>query len=161
DTGRFMLINVPPGTIDLHFTGANIDAHLQVTVSANATLVISVRVSGNDAHLDDGHGNDDHAAAEVNGTIAPGSVAGSCAAHTLSFTVGATRIVTNASTIFHDGTCDALKAGSRVEVKGTRQADNSVLALSVEGEDDNDDNDNDRDGGVEVEGTIAAGSLAG
>src|SRR5262249_49778204 len=61
------------------------------------------------------------------------------------------------------GSCGSLKGGSRVEVKGTRQADNSITAATVEGDDDNGENDNDdgRNGAVEVNGSIAAGSLAG
>jgi hypothetical protein len=108
---------------------------------------------------------DNQGAAEVNGTINAGSLSGSCAARNLSFSIGMTRVTTTASTQFRDGTCEALKAGSRDEVKGTRQADNSITAATVEGGDDNDDNDDDHDadhnGAVEVNGTIAAGSLAG
>ena len=105
-------------------------------------------------------------AAEVNGTINASTLMGSCSAHNLSFSVGATRVTTTASTQFRDGTCESLQAGSRVEVKGTRQADNSIAAATVESDDDDDndnnnDNDDDRDGAVEVNGTIAAGSLAG
>src|SRR5262249_60666304 len=51
-----------------------------------------------------------------------------------------------------------------VDVKGRRRADSSTAAATRESDDDNDDandNDDDRDGAVEVNGTIAAGSLAG
>jgi hypothetical protein len=95
---------------------------------------------------------------EVDGVIAAGSLAGSCAAHTLSFTVGSTRIVTNGSTRFSDSPCTSLKAGSVVEVKGTRQPDNSILATSVEASGQDDNEDGDQSG---VKGVIAAGSLVG
>jgi len=126
-------------------------------------VVITVRVNGNDAHLEDDHGaptapGAGQAQAEVEGAINAGSLSGSCTAHTLSFLIGTTKIVTNASTVFRDGTCAGLKSGSRVEVKGTRQPDGSVVAASVESEDEDDDDD---DGEVELNGTIATGSLAG
>src|SRR5262249_11992235 len=105
---RFTLTNVPAGHIDLHFMGSGIDAHLALDVSERSTLVIVVRLSGNDAHLDDGR--DDQNQTEVHGAINAGSITGSCAAHNLTFVVGSTRVVTNASTVFRDGKCDALKA---------------------------------------------------
>jgi hypothetical protein len=75
--------------------------------------------------------------------------------------VGTTRVVTNASTQFRDGTCASLAAGTRVEVKGTRQADNSILAAEVEGNDDDDDDDDDDAREVRMTGAIVTGSLAG
>lgn len=169
DSGRFTLTNVPAGHLDLHFMGAGVDAHLSVDVAERATLVIIVRVSGNEAHLEDDRNGASPGTpggeAEVSGTIAAGSFAGSCAARNLAFLVGTTRVTTNASTMFRDGACGDLKGGSRVEVKGARQADGSILAASVEGEGDDDRNDDDNNeddrGEAELRGTIAPGSLAG
>jgi hypothetical protein len=96
--------------------------------------------------------------AEANGTIQPGSVSGSCAAHTLAFMVGSTKVITNGATSFNDVTCTALKDGSVVEAKGTRLPDVSILAATVEGSGE-DDNENGQEG--EVKGAIAAGSTAG
>lgn len=144
DNGRFTLTGVPAGTIDLHFMGTGVDAHLRVDgVAEHATLVITVRVNGNDAHVEDNHpGDDDNDGedkdghegndAEVNGTIAAGSLSGSCAANSLAFAVGTTKVKTNASTQFKDTSCAALKTGDSVEVKGARQTDASVLATRVE-----------------------------
>jgi len=177
-SGRFMLINVPAGRVDLHFVGNGIDAHLVLdSVAANTTIEIRVRVNGNDAQLDNsgpGSGSSGPgpgtpnpapgaARAEVEGTIVAGSITGSCTANNLSFMVGTTRVVTNASTQFRDGTCTSLAAGSRVEAKGTRQADGSILATEVEGEDEADDDDDDDDDAREVRmtGAIVTGSLAG
>lgn len=158
-SGRFTLNNVPAGHVELHFTGTGVDAVLGLDgVAEHSTVVITVRVNGHDAHLEDEHrdnGNDDQNQAELNGIVAIGSVTGSCAAHSLSFMVGSTRVTTNASTLFGSAPCDAIKAGSQVEVKGTRQADGSVLAASVAGEVENED-END-----ELKGTIAAGSITG
>jgi hypothetical protein len=183
DGGRFTLINVPAGRIDLHFVGPGIDAHLVLdSVGANVTIEITVRVNGNNAQLENGNsgpgsGNsgpnpgpgtgtpapDPGAArAEIEGTINAGSLTGSCAANNRSFMVGTTSVMTNASTQFRDGTCASLAAGSRVEVKGTRQGDGSILAAEVEGEDEDDDDDDDDDAReVRMTGAIATGSLAG
>jgi hypothetical protein len=141
-SGHFTLTNVPAGAVDLHFMGTGVDAHLTVNnVTANAMLVITVRVKGSDANLEDNHqagddddndDDDDANKAEVKGTIAVGSLSGSCAANTLAFAVGATKVKTNGSTEFKDTSCAALKAGDSVEVKGSRQTDASVLATRVE-----------------------------
>ena len=81
-----------------------------------------------------GPGNGQPNASELEGRINAGSLAGSCAAHNLSFTVGATKVVTNASTQFKGARCEALQGNSEVEAKGTRQGDGSILATSVEGD---------------------------
>ena len=165
-SGRFTLTNVPAGRIDLHFVGNGVDAHLPLDVAERATVVITVRVSGHDAHLEDNHanpgpGNGQQNAAELEGRITAGSLAGSCAAHNLSFTVGTTKVVTNASTQFKDARCEALKGDSKVEVKGTRQSDGSILATSVEGDDDDDEEENEDRNEAELKGAIAAGSIGG
>ena len=99
-------------------------------------------------------------AAELEGRISAGSLAGTCAAHNLSFTVGTTKVVTNASTQFKDARCEALQGNSEVEVKGTRQSDGSILATSVEGDDEN-ENENEDGNEAELNGAIAAGSIGG
>jgi hypothetical protein len=70
--------------------------------------------------------NDDNEA-EVEGVLGP--IAGTCPS--ISSSVGATKFTTNASTRFDDVSCTALKAGSPVEVKGTRNADGSIAATRV------------------------------
>ena len=114
-----------------------------------------------DNQANPGPGNGQQNAAEVEGRINAGSLAGSCAAHNLSFTIGTTKVVTNASTQFKDARCEALKGDSKVEVKGTRQSDGSILATSVEGDDDDDEEENEDRNEVELKGAIAAGSLGG
>jgi hypothetical protein len=52
-SGRFTLINVPTGHVDLHFTGAGTDAHLGLdNVADHQTVTITVRVSGSSAQMD-------------------------------------------------------------------------------------------------------------
>ena len=79
----------------------------------------------------DDHGHDgDNAGAEIE---LSGTVAGkSTGCPSITFTVGSTKVATNGSTDFKDTTCAALANGDRVQVKGARQADSSVLAARVE-----------------------------
>jgi hypothetical protein len=46
--------------------------------------------------------------------------------------VSGTPVATNSATEFKDGACSSLTNGNRVEVKGTRQSNGSVLARRVE-----------------------------
>ena len=84
---------------------------------------------------DDDNDDDERNEVELKGAIANGSLAGSCAASSLSFRIGSTIVRSNAATRFKDISCTALKAGDSVEVKGTRQTDASVLASRIEKED--------------------------
>ena len=72
---------------------------------------------------------------EVLGTVFEFSGAASCPAAT--FKVGptlalATTVTTTAATTFSGVTCAALANGARVEVEGTKQANGSIVAASVE-----------------------------
>src|SRR5262249_37558378 len=83
---------------------------------------------------------------ELEGTIS----AGSCG----SFTLNGVTVTTNSATVFEDGACADIRPGRRVEVKGTRQANGTVLASRVEFEDEVNNQ-------VELEGTLSAGSFGG
>lgn len=69
--------------------------------------------------------------AEVEGSL--GTITGTCPA--ISTTVGTTKVTTTASTSFGEGGCAALKAGMKVQVTGTRNADGSITATKVERDD--------------------------
>ena len=107
---------------------------------------------------------------ELKGVIAGRT--GPCPA--ITFSIGTSTVMTNASTIFDDGACSTLVNGVEVEVEGVRQANGIVLASRVENQaaddDDDDDDDNpnrgpgpgdgDRHGGeARLEGSI--GGLGG
>jgi hypothetical protein len=136
--------NVTPSTIIVHGdkTIALSSIHVgdrvhvkgtPVSASAPDGPINATRIEVQNPDDDDNDGNQ----VELKGTIATGSLTGSCAASTLSFKVGTTTVKTNASTKFDDTSCTALKAGDRVEVTGTRQADTSILASKVDKDDDN------------------------
>ncbi len=65
---------------------------------------------------------------QVNGTVS--SLGGTCPS--LTFTVGATQIVTSSKTEFDHTTCATLANGQAVEVLGTKQSNGTLLASSVD-----------------------------
>jgi hypothetical protein len=164
--GRFTLINVPAGRIDLHFMGNGADAHLMLDgVASNQTLTISVRVSGSSASLDDDHDDRDgpNNEVELEGLVT------STSANTI--TVGGRQVnVTGSTQIVHGGTTVAFQSihtGDRVHVKGTPAAASApngpINATKIEVQNPNGDgnDDNDERNEVELNGSIAIGSLAG
>ena len=64
---------------------------------------------------------------EIEGAL--GGLKGTCPA--IQFSVNGFSVTTSASTTFEDGTCAALKSGTKVNVKGLHQADGSVAATRV------------------------------
>lgn len=72
---------------------------------------------------------DDSTGGEVEISGSAGGVSGTCP--TVRFGVNGYSIRTTATTTFDDLTCAALKSGTKVTVKGTSQADNSVVATLV------------------------------
>lgn len=64
---------------------------------------------------------------EIEGSV--GGLKGTCPA--VTFGVNGYDVATNGSTKFTGGTCAELKSGNKVVVKGTRQANGSVLATDV------------------------------
>jgi hypothetical protein len=64
---------------------------------------------------------------EIEGSL--GGLKGTCPA--LTFGVNGFAITTTAATVFEGGACSTLKSGDKIVVKGTRQADGSVLATRV------------------------------
>lgn len=98
--------------------------------------------------VDDDDDDDEAGVVELKGTVSGRS--GTCPA--ITFSVAGTTVATNASTVFDDATCARLVNGDRIEVKGTRQANGSVLATRIEDEEDEDDED-DRE--VELKGTLS------
>jgi hypothetical protein len=132
--GNFQLTGVPPGDVTLKFSGAGVNASITLSnVPASAQINITVTLNGNSAKLEDRQDeNDDNN--DKNESDLAGAVSNktSDACPNLTFTVQNTTIKTNSSTKFDGGQCSQVVNGTKVEVEGTRQADNSVLATDVE-----------------------------
>jgi len=127
--GRFALTGVPAGDIQLHFSAAGIGATLVIAgVGEQEQIQIDVTVSGANATLNAQHRTTPDQHVELQGLAS--SVSGTCP--NLTFMVNGAAVVTNGSTRFEDGPCSAVQNLKRVEVKGTRQANGSVLANEVE-----------------------------
>lgn len=64
---------------------------------------------------------------EIEGSV--GGLKGTCPS--VQFNVNGFSVTTSASTVFEGGACASLKSGDKVTVKGLKQADGSVAAISV------------------------------
>jgi len=138
---RGVTVSVPAGTPVHHgdtavaltalVVGERVHVHGTMT-APNAVTATDVEVQNE--HADpgdgDGRGDDGHdgAEAEIEGTLS--GLTGACPA--VTFMVSSTTVVTNASTKYEDTTCATLAGAGRVEVKGTKQSNGSVLAAKVE-----------------------------
>jgi len=89
---------------------------------------------------------DDDDAGRWEGTVSGLSLPAVCPA--ITFVVATRTVVTNAATVFAGGTCVQVLNGVNVRVRGTLQANGTVLASRVEirTDDDDDDDEDDDDG---------------
>jgi hypothetical protein len=152
--GTFTLTNVPPGDIQLHFTGTGTDALLTVPgVNGGDELRIAVEVSGSTATLKSVSRKDKLNKVEIEGAV----VSGTCA----SFVVNGTTITTDAATSYSKGTCASVVPGALVQVKGATLADGTVRATDVmfkKAEGDDPDGDGEGKNKLQLEGIVTAGA---
>ncbi len=80
------------------------------------------------ADADTRHDHHKDGKATIEGTVR--KVSGSCP--NLRFVIAETRVVTKDDTRYEDGTCNAVKEGQRVEVKGKLSSDGTLSAWKVE-----------------------------
>jgi hypothetical protein len=127
--GRFMLANVPPGTVQLQLTGGGANATVMVgTVQSSQTVDLVVAVSGSTASIESavssGAGE-----AQLEGRVE--SLPPTTAA--LTFKAAGRTVKTDASTRFMDGsqtrTFTDLRIGMRVHAKGTLAGDTFTATL--------------------------------
>ena len=141
------LVNVPAGTPIRHgdtpvqFASLRVGdrVHVKGTALGSAITASEIKLQTDNSgpgKPDDGDDDDEEedddapktGRVELNGALA--GLGGGCP--TISFTVSGSPVATNRDTDFHDGACSTLKNGDRVEVKGTRQTNGTVLASKVE-----------------------------
>jgi hypothetical protein len=121
---------------------------VKVQGTSGSSAFTATQVENEDQHDERG---DDAKREEFKGTV--GAIHLANTAFDLKLADGSTRLVTTDAQTEFEGTLHSftdLATGQRVEGKGAVQADNSILAASVEGE--NEDEINEEDEG-EVEGT--------
>jgi hypothetical protein len=128
-------VNVPAtavirrGDRRLAFADLQVGDRVEVKGKMNGAVLVADEVKVEED--DDDDEDDERNEAEVNGAVS--SLTGTCPA--LNFTVQGKKVVTTMSTSFRDIACTAIRNGTVVEVKGTRQADGSIAATRVERED--------------------------
>lgn len=139
-TIRGIVVKITETTVIRHghrhltITDIHVGDHAQAkgTMSADGKTFTATEVkvedTRNDNDDDDDEDDDDADKVELKGAVA--GLTGTCPA--MTFTVGTTTVKTNTDTKFDDVTCAALANGNTVEVEGKKQADNSVLASTVE-----------------------------
>jgi len=128
--GQFELTGVPPGDVTLKFSGAGVNASITLTgVPASAQINITVTLNGNSARLEDREDDQDEDGNELEGSVS--NLSGSCAT-SLTFTLQGSTVKTDANTKFEDGQCSQIVNGTKVEVEGTNEGNNAVLAKVVE-----------------------------
>lgn len=132
-SGQFTLSGVPAGTVQLKFSGPGVDATVTLSgITATDQIEITVSLNGGSARVDsDRRGRGNGGDAEVEGMVS--LLTGTCPA--LTFSVQGARVTTSSATSFRDMSCARLANGTRVEVRGQRQADGSLVASRVEEED--------------------------
>lgn len=108
--------------------------HVQVrgTRDGNTVTASEIKVEqggqGGDADDDDDNEDNDHEA-EVAGRV---SSLGSSSCPSITFMIGSTKVTADQNTVYGKGTaCSAVKNDLKVEVKGTKQNDGSVLASRI------------------------------
>ena len=157
--GQFTLTGVPPGTVQLKFSGSGIDATLTLTgVAADDRIEINVTLNGNRARLDS-----DRRSSSSNGVLVNGRITGlNTGARSLqvdrqTVMVPTTAVIRhgNRTLLFSD-----LRMGDHIQVKGARVG-STITATEVKveprGDDDLDDDDDDDedDGTAELSGTVS------
>jgi hypothetical protein len=145
--GRFELNGVPPGTVEMTFSGDGVSATLRLSgIEEGDHIEIEVRLDGNrvmvdserrdrddddDEDEDDNEGDnedEDDGELEVRGAVA--GLTGTCPA--LTFTLGERTVTTSANTQFKDMSCSRVQNGTRVEVEGRSGGNGTIVALEVE-----------------------------
>lgn len=114
----------------LQFTDLKVGDHVEARGTKDGTVLTATEIKV-ETEAEDDDDEDDHAGArqtELGGVISLST--GTCPS--VTFTVQSTKVIVNKDTTFpHTSCADATKNGVKVEVKGTRQTDLSVLATRV------------------------------
>lgn len=141
--GQFTLTNVPPGTVQLNFTGPGSNATVTLTgVGPNDKVEISVTVNGQSAHVDSEH----HSAPDDNKRDFQGRIS-SIDTTAKSFQIPGLTVKTTATTVIRRGDKTVqfgdLKVGDHVEARGTKDGTTlTATEVKVESEADNEEDGN-------------------
>ena len=119
------------GNTTMQFTDLKVGDHVQARGTLDGTTLTATEIKvERDTDNEDGSGDDNESSnqAEVSGLTSGSS--GTCPA--VTFTVQNTKVTVNSSTTYSGTSCaNATKNGVKVDVKGTKQSDGSILATRV------------------------------
>ena len=105
------------------FADLRVGDHIQVKGTRDGSTVHASEIK-----VETGDGEDDNDNTDAQGAIS--GLGGTCPS--LTFFIGSTKVTTNPSTQFEDVTCATLANGAKVDVKGTRANDGTLVASKVE-----------------------------
>ena len=108
------------GQTTLAFAGLKIGDRVHVKASMSGTLLVATEVIVQNEQPAPDH-------VTISGTVS--ALSGTCPK--VTFTANGTKVSTDVTTTFGDGTCAELANGVTVHVKGVRQTDGTVLANRV------------------------------
>jgi len=133
-SGRFQLMGVPAGRVELHFVGTGVDARLVIdNVAEHEAIEIVVRVNGAVAELEDNHRQTPDNRVEVEGIVAAVG-AGTLRVGNTTVTVPSTApIRSHGSTTLH---LSDIHVGDRVHIHATLNG-TTVTATDIEVENEN------------------------
>ena len=122
------------GSKTVAFSDLKMGDHVQVRGTRDGSTVtaseIKVEQAGQGGDADDDDDNEDNdQGAEVEGRV---SNLGSSSCPGITFMIGSTKVTADQNTTYDKGTsCSAIKNDLKVDVKGTKQNDGSVLASRI------------------------------
>ena len=112
------------------FSDLKVGDHVQVRGTRDGSTVTATEIKVEQEGEDDDDDDDDAHEAEVEGRVANLSNSNSCPS--ITFMIGNTKVRADQNTTYGNSTsCSAIKNDLKVEVKGTKQNDGSVLARRI------------------------------
>lgn len=114
------------------FTDLKVGDHIQVKGTRDGSTVraseIKVENDDGDDNEDNDHDNNGNNNSTAQGTVT--GLGGTCPS--VTFFIGSTKVTTSLSTRFEDVTCLMLANSMKVEVKGTKANDGTLMASTIE-----------------------------
>jgi Domain of unknown function (DUF5666) len=123
------------GSKTVPFSDLKIGDHVQVRGTRDGSTVtateIKVEQGGQGGDADDNDDEDNDHEAEVEGKVSGLVNSNSNSCPNITFMIGNTKVTADQNTTYRGTSCNAFKNDLKVEVEGTRQNDNSVLARRI------------------------------
>ena len=127
-----MVVKVPASAVLRHgdrkvlFADLKVGDHVEVRGTKDGTTITATEIKVEQVDAGDA-GNDHNATSDLQGVVS--ALAGSCPS--VTFKVLNTKVSTNSATSYDHAPCSAVRNNTRVEVKGSKQSDGSILATRV------------------------------